>query len=355
MKKSFLMLGLAVAAMTSCTNDEVIDLNQSNQKAIGFESFVNKGTRATVTNEVKADNLNRFYVYGNDGETDIFDNVSVIKSGEKWVMQENKEKDWETKEYKFAAYADGVGVAEHVASGISTSFRDGVLSFDNYIISETQASQTDLIAATASRDNTSTLNVTAVGLDFKHLLSKVNFKFSNTNTNNLSMVVSNVTFTVYRQADCSYEGDGPAEWSAWETAQRYDIAQPCKGTSEDEIDLRIDENTTEKIKAKYLIARGEESGTSIEYFVIPGQANDANNTVGIISYTVAYYDANKNQVETYAQSLSLFPGSIAWQPSYIYNYDVDLPASPKKIEFSVNTIGSWEAQGVTLDGANQQL
>ena len=130
MKKSFLMLGLAVAAMTSCTNDEVLEQNQSTRKAIGFESFVNKGTRAAdgyvdVTNEVTSSNLKRFYVYGNDSETNIFDNVSVIKSGDEWVMQESNEKYWETKEYKFAAYADGVGEAEHEASGISTSFENG--------------------------------------------------------------------------------------------------------------------------------------------------------------------------------------------------------------------------------------
>lgn len=49
MKKSILMLGLAVAAMTSCTNDEVMEVNQNN--LIKFESFVNKGTR--TVDEVK--------------------------------------------------------------------------------------------------------------------------------------------------------------------------------------------------------------------------------------------------------------------------------------------------------------
>ena len=30
MKKMFWMLGVAVAALTSCTNDEVVEVNQSN-------------------------------------------------------------------------------------------------------------------------------------------------------------------------------------------------------------------------------------------------------------------------------------------------------------------------------------
>ena len=52
MKKMLLMLGVAAAAMTSCTNDEVVEMNPT--ATIQFETFVNKGTRATidVTNPV---------------------------------------------------------------------------------------------------------------------------------------------------------------------------------------------------------------------------------------------------------------------------------------------------------------
>ena len=39
MKKSFFVLGVAVAALASCTNEEVVDMPQS--RAIQFGTFVN--------------------------------------------------------------------------------------------------------------------------------------------------------------------------------------------------------------------------------------------------------------------------------------------------------------------------
>ena len=353
MKKSFLMLGLAVAAMSSCTNDEVIDLNQSNQKAIGFESFVNKGTRAatTVSNEVTSSNLNRFYVYGNDGVSDIFEDVSVIKSGENWVMQEAKEKYWETKEYKFAAYADGVGEAEHEASGISTSFEDGVLSFDDYTISTTQAEQTDLIAATIGRDNTNNFDVSKVSLGFKHLLSKVDFKFENTNSvvnkTELSMVITDVKLNVINKADCEYDANGVISWTLNGNEVEYALAQPTYGDSED---LFSGSGVLSSTKKKFIIPAGKESAISLEYFVIPEQ------TAATIEFHVAYYDNDGNLVEEYNKSISLFPTVnqevVTWTSSYIYKYNVQLPASPNKIEFTVKPIEGWQSQNVTLNGAN---
>ena len=328
MKKSFLMLGLAVAAMSSCTNDEVIDMNQSNQKAIGFESFVNKGTRATVTNEVKADNLNRFYVYGyHDGTTPtVFDNVSVIKSGGVWSMEANNERDWETQSYNFAAYADGVGVAEHAQSTLTTSFTNAKLTFTSYAVNETQANQTDLIAAFAERDNTNSFTTTKVDLSFRHLLSKVSFTFENTNTSNLSMEVSNVKLKVKNSADCECTSRVTTWKNHASDATEYTLVPP-----------------TGKI------AKGATSEVSAEYFVIPDQ------TGAKISFTVTYYDASDQQVETYNKELSLFTDandqSVSWTPSYIYKYNVQLPASPQTIEFNVSGVGTWEEANVTLDGS----
>ncbi len=47
MKKSFFVLGVAVAALASCTNEEVVDMPQS--RAIQFGTFVNHSTRSSVT------------------------------------------------------------------------------------------------------------------------------------------------------------------------------------------------------------------------------------------------------------------------------------------------------------------
>ena len=46
MKKNVWLLGVAAAALTSCTQSEVLDVPES--KLIGFETHVEKQTRATV-------------------------------------------------------------------------------------------------------------------------------------------------------------------------------------------------------------------------------------------------------------------------------------------------------------------
>ena len=58
--KRFLFLGIAATAMfASCTNDEMVEMNP--QSAIGFETFVDKSTRAAT--DVTEDNLNKFKVW----------------------------------------------------------------------------------------------------------------------------------------------------------------------------------------------------------------------------------------------------------------------------------------------------
>ena len=57
MKKSLFMLGAAIVALSSCTQDEVLNVNEN--RVISFESHVNKNTRAVT--ETTAD-LKQFFV-----------------------------------------------------------------------------------------------------------------------------------------------------------------------------------------------------------------------------------------------------------------------------------------------------
>ena len=71
MKKHFLFLAMAVAAMTSCMKDEVIATYEPTPQAIGFESFVNKATKAIGSTDTPtiSNGLEKFYVHGNYGST----------------------------------------------------------------------------------------------------------------------------------------------------------------------------------------------------------------------------------------------------------------------------------------------
>ncbi len=174
--KKFLFLGIAATAMfASCTNDEMVEMNP--QSAIGFETFVDKSTRAT---DVTLDNLGTFWVYGwrtKDGglPEQIFDNqeVSVNALGEctysplqYWVGDY---------EYDFEAVSPQTG-----GSGVTVTASCGAST-----IKFVSDSQTDLIYASASKDLLSydhdilASDPGAVGLIFGHLLSRVKFTFTN--------------------------------------------------------------------------------------------------------------------------------------------------------------------------------
>ena len=68
MKRSLILLGAVTATLASCSKSEVVDVNDS--QAIGFETFVNKSTRAVTNDEGTVTNkLLDFYVYGGSNES----------------------------------------------------------------------------------------------------------------------------------------------------------------------------------------------------------------------------------------------------------------------------------------------
>ncbi len=63
MKQSSFLLGAAVLMLaTACSNDEVVNVAPQTG-AIGFNSFVNKSTRATVKDDYTLDNLKDLKVW----------------------------------------------------------------------------------------------------------------------------------------------------------------------------------------------------------------------------------------------------------------------------------------------------
>ena len=165
--KKFLFLGIAATAMfASCTNDEMVEMNP--QSAIGFETFVDKSTRAT---DVTKANLTAFEVYGwrtKDATEQIFDAKAVTANN--GVCTYSPLQYWVGGyKYDFEAVAPKSG-------------EKGVTVNDTYeasTITFASDSETDLIYASASKDLSSydygTLAAApgVVDLTFGHLLSRV--------------------------------------------------------------------------------------------------------------------------------------------------------------------------------------
>lgn len=105
MKTKLWMLGMAVAALTSCTQSEVVEIPES--RVIGFDSHVDKGTRAV--NPIASKNaLSKFAVYGHNGSEFIFDKTTVEKVASGLYEYSGIQKTWNVgTTYQFAAFSDG--------------------------------------------------------------------------------------------------------------------------------------------------------------------------------------------------------------------------------------------------------
>ncbi len=319
MKKSFLMLGLAVAAMTSCTNDEVMEVNQNN--LIKFESFVNKGTR--TVDEVKKDNLTKFFVFGyhNGDQTPVFNNHYVEKVGDSWTNEVPR--DWRANTYYFGAYATKATSEKLGSASFSTN---GTLTIANYDVTN---STDDLIAAVKTVNNTGLLNAT-VDLDFKHLLAQVKFELAN-NITGYYMTVSPITFKAMPIGTCTIDKDENINWELKDELTESDsLTYTYPGTSE------------------YIEATKSFKSDSLLVLPVEIAATTCAN------FTIAFYEKvgeNYNKVQEIVYNNVSLIGSEAnsdgdnvasWAPGYKYNYKAYFPINPSQIQFSVNRVEGWE-------------
>ena len=312
MKKMLLVLGVAVAALTSCTSDEVVEMNQDN--LIKFESFVNKGTRAVA----EVTSLSGFYVFGGYNGNNVFNNTSIAANGvtnKNWVLEQT---------YNFAAYADGNnGKIETTGDASTVAFAEKKLTISNYTVDDSK----DLVAVVTS-DIASGNGGNDVDLTFKHLLSQVKFQF--VNTSDYYMEVTDITFTAQSKGKCTVTNSG-ATWGNWSGPKIYTYT----GTS------------------TYVAPKNKNNDSYYEYspkyqMVLP-------QTVSTIqaAFTINFYEKITENDYVLVESIDYSPtltGTPAngdddnvteWQPSYKYNYKAFFPANPTQIKFSASVAG-WE-------------
>ena len=170
MKKMLLVLGVAAAAMTSCTSDELIEVNQSS--LIKFEPFVNKGTRSVQ--DTNGD-ISKFYVYGCHTEVSDFSNVPVTKNGtwEYYTGVGNDQENyryWTSALYYFGAYATK-NVSEQLEDESDVAFDqvNNKLTFTDFTVND----DNDLVADVMTFQQASLENPETVQFTFRHLHSDI--------------------------------------------------------------------------------------------------------------------------------------------------------------------------------------
>ena len=354
MKKNLFLLGLAVAAMTSCTSDEVVEVNQSTQKAIEFESFVNKGARA-VTETTDA-NLAKFYVWGYYGNgISVFKNEEVTKVGEGSASASDwnhtTTKYWTKNSYCFAAYADGyngnsfpVSDANN-ATVLNTNLAAGTLTINNYTVVDTK----DLIADVVNVDN-SQFDKTEVGFDFKHLLSKIQFQIRNTSADYKMRIVSatvgspnsieGLTITnVLTQGNCEVKENGTVTWEPTDSSPEREDFVPYAAT-DDAI------STSNEIFGKMATGSTANVKTTQEYFVMPQDPS------GISFEIKAQFLDDADQVVAEKCLTGTLKGTSnieKLEAGVFYSYLISLPTAAVPIEFEVTNVPGFTPYGTPIE------
>ena len=365
MKKSLWMLGMAVAALTSCTNDEVVEMNQSN--AIQFESFVNKGTRAVSPTD--NDNLLSFYVFGyhTNDPNPVFENIQVTKT----QTVENDKAIWETQGYKanwtantyyFGAYAGTGSSAAYSVAGTdgatdpTVSFtNDGTLTIANYTVSGTE---NDLVAAVQTVNNSSLAN-DAVNMVFKHLLSQVKFQFIN--NSDYYMTVSDIKFKAPAKGTCTINQSGTISWNIKPTNTLVDDA------ALESFEYQYP-GTTEYINPGLSLSE-KPAYESVAFLVLPQPISLKTNDLGgivvgsdfVADFVIKFYEclgtgtnAVYNLIEQIEYNNVPLLGTpngddgesvTAWTAGYIYNYKAYFPANPSEIKFTASVV-DWTTEDV---------
>jgi hypothetical protein len=171
MKKLVLSLAAAALLFASCTQEETTSvITNENPNAIGFDLSTGKtGTRATTNNlaalQGDASGIG-IYATNTSAAAEFIDNLAYKWDGTKWAWSGDEQK-WPTTEagfpINFYAYFPKAG------TNLSTTLTQ------QYSIVASPANQKDLLAAkqagVANRPASSN-----VALNFKHILSKVDFK-----------------------------------------------------------------------------------------------------------------------------------------------------------------------------------
>ena len=291
MKKLFIAIA-ALAAMTSCSQDEVMEVAQ--KQAISFGSaFVGNATRAAsatdpsyyTDGEDKHEQLEAFNVYGTVNGVNIFNGNEVTKGtaayGAVWTQVGTPQYWVPNANYAFVAIVDGNKTVD--SKKITETATDKTTGMPTTITYNADG-KTDLLCARVNRPTN--INYDVVAFEFKHLLSKVKFSIENTsaaNATNYRYVISGATLTnvyesgTYNVPTVNSNGSN-GTWSYPQATGSYAL----------DSEFTVNSATVEFNESEVLLIPGSAVGIS---FTVELQTKDAKNNWVTVSSEDKTYEA----------------------------------------------------------------
>ncbi len=326
MKKSLVICGVAALALASCTQSEVLDVPES--RAINFNAFVNKNTRAvTALTNLTTD----FYVIGYHTQT----------SGGDWSSPSDAFKNepastlyyWQPEDtYRFGAYADGSnGKIDNAEFDASTS----TLTFDAYTPDDAK----DLIAAVSGDESgaltgsTGSYSHNPVSLTFKHMLSQVKFTISTEAAAVYKLTISELNIDAINKGNGTYTSAAGASWdvSSFTESKGYSYTALANGG------VISKDVPTSDVK---LVLPQSNDGLKVTFkATIAGEKPSGQTTTEKTFEATLTYDHDSNGKK--------------WMPGFCYNYTanvniediIDNPDDLVKIVFTPS-VDSWQEKDV---------
>lgn len=342
--KKYLIMAMAAAAITSCSQDEVMEVAQ--KQAISFkDAFVENATRA-IDATLNTSNLVNFEVYGNtqgDEKNDagivtapivpIFAGVDVNKSGSDWSYDSKHIQYWiEGNTYNFAAIALGTSTdaTESISVEKGTNGLPATIKYD-------ATNQEDLLYATQAAIGKASGN-NMVAFTFDHLLSKAMFTVKNTMDSNDA---NSIYF--YRVSDVKIT-------NAYKAGTYYAVASSNvpEGSwvatigADDRLEVKfgnVCDETKETHTTAYEIPMKTSATSHNQQVLIPAEYTDENplNITCTIETLIKQDDDYKVvNIEDYDKNIK-----HTFAKGQAYNFVISLGDPGEPIEFTVTKVNEW--------------
>ena len=321
MKKTLIFLAAIATTFAACTKSD--DIRIANDKAMSFDTFVGKTTKADITTSTLAD----FVVYGTTAENAyVFNGERVSKNGTAWTYANTQY--WvKDNTYKFAAYAPSTA-----AISATQSYENGHLIFSDY----NTTNQIDLLLAEASQTANDTFmsNIQPVGLTFRHALAKIRFDFSKKSGSDYASNLTNVRFVISNVKVNGFPVQGDYANNTW-TADPSPVAA---------YSAKVDANGT--LPLGTLAAQVKTN----EFYVVPQSFNAE---VANVNMTVVAYDNAGNVISQSPEGgLTVNLPATTWEQGKVYVYTLALSPEninadddqPVAITFAQPDVQAWAAE-----------
>ena len=310
---------MAAAAMSSCSNDKVVD--EVEGSAISFRTSLDRlQTRGTVKTLA---NLGSFNVTAiTSGNETYFTDVTVSSSddGSSWTTSGNYY--WPGKNLQFFGYAPTSGIGTVTIDGTTKQIAD-------FSPAANVADQVDLLASTSAAQSSGD-----VAMNFKHILSQISVKAKCSNDDVtikvLGVKLGNIgsqgtfTFPITETVTEGFTWNTPWNLTANETAS-YMVGATEEGSA-----VTLESETAKSIMSENfflipqtLTAWGGSTTNSGAYIGVLCNIKVANGSNAGDDYkTVQIYP---NETDKYA--FAAIPINTTWEPGKKYVYTLDFCGS----------------------------